>query len=172
MKIGGGSRCLQPVPWDMQPSGGKPVSMDKPVAEPGSYNPSTLEWLIGHANEATVVVEGGEMMALEHTGSQLSTITEGFCSEFGLCILPLGGGCCILRGQGVLWYHTRDTQRLTSFYQVYPCIMRMCYSWLFQTTVWGEGTCANRYPGYRSVGCNCDHGRIAAGLGIPGNRYT
>ena len=46
-----------------------------------------------------VVVEGVEMMALMDTGSQVSTLTEGFCSEFRLRILPLGV-CSILRAQG------------------------------------------------------------------------
>ena len=57
--------------------------------------------LLGQANEAMVVVEGVEMMALVDTGSQVSTLTEGFCSGFGLRILPLGV-CCSLKGQGVL----------------------------------------------------------------------
>ena len=50
-------------PWDAQSSGGEPdtpVSTDKPAAEPGYHNPSPLVWLTGHANEATVVVEGGD----------------------------------------------------------------------------------------------------------------
>ena len=75
----------------MQPSGGEPeklVSMDKLVAEPEYHNPSPLAWLLGHANEATVVVEEVEKMAVVDTRFQVSTLTEGFCSEFG--ILPLG----------------------------------------------------------------------------------
>ena len=36
-----------------------------------------------------VVVEGVEMMALVDTGSQISALTEGFCTEMGLKILPL-----------------------------------------------------------------------------------
>ena len=58
------------------------------MAEPGYYNPSPLVQLTGHANETTVVVEGVEMMALVDTGPQISTLTEGFYSEFRFRILP------------------------------------------------------------------------------------
>ena len=60
------------------------VSMEKLVAEPEHHSPSPLVWLIGHANEAMAVVEGVEMMALVDTRSKVSTLTEGFCSEFWL----------------------------------------------------------------------------------------
>ena len=39
------------------------------------------------------------MTALVDTGSQVSTLTEGFCLEFGLRILPLRG-CLHLKGTG------------------------------------------------------------------------
>ena len=65
------------------------ISMNTAVAEPGYHNPSPLVWLTCHANKATVAVEGVEMMALVDTGSQISALTEGFCSGFGLS-LPLG----------------------------------------------------------------------------------
>ena len=105
MKIWGGSRHLQPAPPDVQPIGGEPrklVSTDKLVTEPGYHKPSPLVWLIGCANEAKVVLEGVETMALVDTGSKVSTLTEGFCSKFQLKILSLG--VCIFRGQGVLQY--------------------------------------------------------------------
>ena len=47
-------------------------------------------------NEAMAVVEGVEMTALVDTGSQISALTERFCTEIGLRILSLGGfdkGC-------------------------------------------------------------------------------
>ena len=45
------------------------------------------------------------MITLVDTGSQVSTLTEGFCAEFGLRILPLGSllhlkgtaGTCIVK---------------------------------------------------------------------------
>ena len=86
----------------MQPPGGEPgilVNMDKLVAEPGYHNPSPLVWLIGCASEAMVLEEGLEMTALVDARSQVSTLTEVFCSEFGLRSLPWGA-CCILRDQG------------------------------------------------------------------------
>ena len=85
------------------------VSKNRPVVQPRYHTPSPLVWLIGHANEATVVVEGVEMMALADTGSQISDLTKGFCSEFGLRILPLGV-CCISQGQGISQNHTRDIE--------------------------------------------------------------
>ena len=44
----------------------------------------------GCANETRVVVEEVEAMALVDAGSQVSTLTEGFCAEFGLRVLPPG----------------------------------------------------------------------------------
>ena len=41
-----------------------------------------------------------EIMALVDTGSQISSLTEGSCSEFGLRILPLGD-LLHLEGTGV-----------------------------------------------------------------------
>ena len=57
----------------MQQSGGEPVTSvntNKLTAESGYHNPDPLVWLLGHANEAKVVVEGVEMMALVDTGTQ------------------------------------------------------------------------------------------------------
>ena len=61
-----------------------PVSIDKLLAEPSYHNCSPLVQLISHANEAMVVVEGMEKMAVVDTGSQVFILTEGFHSEFGL----------------------------------------------------------------------------------------
>ena len=86
-KIGGGFEHLQLAPSDVQPSGGEsgtPVITDKPAAEPGYHNPSTLVWLIGYSNEAMAVVERAKMMELVDAGSQVSTLTKGLFLESGL----------------------------------------------------------------------------------------
>ena len=87
------------------------VGTNKLAAESVYHNPDSLLWLLGHANEAMVVVEGVEMMALVDAGPQISALTEGFCTEMGLKILPLRnliGVCCILRGWGgILKSHKR-----------------------------------------------------------------
>ena len=91
METGGRSGAPQTCPQDMQPGEGKPgtlVSLNTWAAEPGYHNLSLVVWLIGCANEAPVVVEGAEMIALVDTGSQMSTLTKGFCTEIGLRILP------------------------------------------------------------------------------------
>ena len=54
-------------------------SVNTLAAEPGCHNPSSMVWLIGHANGAAVVVEGMNMMALVDTVSQISALTKGFC---------------------------------------------------------------------------------------------
>ena len=74
-------------------------------------------------------------MALVETGSQVSTLTEGFCLEFGLTVIPLGG-LLYLKGTGAILIPYRDTLRLTLFYQVYPGIMRMCYFWCLRPYMW------------------------------------
>ena len=89
-----GQEHLQPAPQEAQPSRGKPgtsVSVNTPALEPGYHNSSPVVWLFGHANEAAVVVEGVEKMALVDTESQISALTEVFCTEFGLQVLPLRG---------------------------------------------------------------------------------
>ena len=101
------------------------VSANTLAAEPGYYNHDPMVWLIDCTNEAAVVVKGVEMMPLVDTGSQISAHTEGFCTEFGLRILPLKG-LLHLKGQGMFKYCTKDTYRLTSLFQVYPGIMKMC----------------------------------------------
>ena len=60
------------------------VSTNKLAAESGYHNPDPLVWVLGHANVAMVVIDGGKTMALVDTGSQISTLTEGFCTEMGL----------------------------------------------------------------------------------------
>ena len=70
--------------WDP----GAPVNTGKLVTESGYYSPDPLVCLLGHVNETRVVVEGVEMTGLMGTGSQISALTEGFCDERGLMILP------------------------------------------------------------------------------------
>ena len=102
------------------------VSTKKLAVEPGYHNPSPLVWIIDHANEAMAVIEGMEIMSLVDTGSQISTLTKQFCTEFGLRILLLRSLVC-LRGPEVFQYDKMGTQRLTSLYQGLPSIMRTCY---------------------------------------------
>ena len=67
---------MQPGRGDL----GTSSSANTLAAEPGYHNPTPMVHLIGLANEAMVVVEGVEMMALVDTGSQIPTLTEGFCT--------------------------------------------------------------------------------------------
>ena len=62
----------------------------KLAAESEYYNPDSLVQLLNHANMTKVMVEGMEIMALMDTGSQISALTEGSCTEMWLKILPLG----------------------------------------------------------------------------------
>ena len=92
-KLEEGSGHFHPAPEDMQPSGGKSgvsVSTNKLMAEARCHNPNPLVWLLCNTNGAMTLVEGVEMTALDDTGSQISALTERFCTEMGLGILPLG----------------------------------------------------------------------------------
>ena len=53
-------------------------------------NPDPVVQLVGHANEALVVVDGHEMAALVDLGAQVSTISAQLCEELGLEVQPLG----------------------------------------------------------------------------------
>ena len=80
-----------------------PVNTNKLATESRYYSPDALVDLLGCANETRVVVEGVEMTALVKTGSQISGLTEGFCTERGLWILPLRNlwkGVLHLEGKG------------------------------------------------------------------------
>ena len=59
------------------------------MAETAYQNLDSLVWLLGCANEARLVIEGVKTMTLVDIGSQISALTEGFCMEMGLKILPL-----------------------------------------------------------------------------------
>ena len=75
------------------------------TSEPGYIILGPLMQLIGFYNEATVVVDGVQTMAIVDTGSQVSTLMEGFCLESGLTILPLEGLC--LKEMGVFQFHNK-----------------------------------------------------------------
>ena len=101
LKEVGSTPTYAPVQTTRQREPGTSVNAHKPVVEPKYHNLDPLAGLLGHANEAAVVVEGLEMMPLVDTGSQISALTERSCTEIRLRILPLGhllGGCWILRG--------------------------------------------------------------------------
>ena len=87
------------------------VNTGKMVTEFGYHSPDPLVHLLGYANETRVVVEEVEMMALVDTGFQISALTEGFCTEMGLEILPLRNlmmGGLHRERWWVFHYHTKD----------------------------------------------------------------
>ena len=53
-------------------------------------NPDPLARLVGHANEAPVVVDGREVAALVDLGAQVLTISAQLCEKLGLKIQPFG----------------------------------------------------------------------------------
>ena len=57
------------------------------------YLSSTLNpiaHLVGHSNEAPVIVDGQKMAALIDLGAQVSSIRSQFCKDLALQIQPLG----------------------------------------------------------------------------------
>ena len=53
-------------------------------------NPNPVVQLVGCANEALVVVDGCEVVALVDLGAQVLTMSAQLCEELGLKIQPLG----------------------------------------------------------------------------------
>ena len=53
-------------------------------------NPDPVAHLVGHANEASVVIDGREVTALVDLGAQVSNISVQLCEELDLEIQPLG----------------------------------------------------------------------------------
>ena len=81
------------------------------MTESGYHTPDPLVWQLGCANEVMVVVDRVEALALVDTGSQISAITEGFCTEMGLRIFLLRtliGVVLHLEEMGAFQYYTRD----------------------------------------------------------------
>ena len=75
----------------------KPI-LDKAVNQRGQkgiapipfLNPDPVVQLVGHANEAPVVVDGHEVTAIVDLGAQVSNISAQLCKGLGLKIQPLG----------------------------------------------------------------------------------
>ena len=53
-------------------------------------NPDPVAWLVGHANEVPVVMDGHEVVALVDLGAQVSNISAQLWEDLGLKIQPLG----------------------------------------------------------------------------------
>ena len=53
------------------------------------HNPDPLLWLIGLANEATILIEGQQFLALIDSGAQLSTMSESLVQALKLPIHKL-----------------------------------------------------------------------------------
>ena len=53
-------------------------------------NPDPIAHLVGHSNEAPVIVDRQEMMSLIDLDSQVSSIGSQFCGDLVLQIQPLG----------------------------------------------------------------------------------
>ena len=106
-----GTSNLAPEICNQVEGTGASVNTNKLAAESGYHNPDALVWLLGHANEVMVVVEGVEMMGLVNNGSQIYGLTEEFCTGMGLRILPLRnliGGVLCLEVMGAFQYCTKD----------------------------------------------------------------
>ena len=169
-KSRGGSGHLQLAPREVQQSGGEPgtlINTDTLTADSWYHSSNPLVHLLGHATETKVVVEGVETMALVDTEFQISSLTEEFCTDIGLKILPLRN---LIRG--VL--HLKRTGDILILYKGYvwanltiPDISQYNEDVLF--LVVSHHKYGERHPGHRPVGSNHDQKGIAVGWG---NRYT
>ena len=54
------------------------------------FNPDPIAHLVGHSNEAWVIIDGQETMALIDASTQVSSVSCQFCEELALEIQPLG----------------------------------------------------------------------------------
>ena len=93
-------------------------------------NPDPIACLVGCSNEAPVIVDWQENMALIDSGAQVSSVSSQFCEELALEVQPLGQ-LLELEGMGVLPSLTLGSWRSTSRSQGSNIIMRMCYHWLY-----------------------------------------
>ena len=53
-------------------------------------NPDPIAHLVGHSNEAPVIVDGQRVTALIDLGAQVLSISSQFCEDLTLQIQPLG----------------------------------------------------------------------------------
>ena len=53
-------------------------------------NPNLVAWLVGHSNEAPVIMDGQDTTALIDSGAQVSSMSTKFCKDLILQIQPLG----------------------------------------------------------------------------------
>ena len=61
----------------------------QPVAPIPFLNADPIACLVGHPNEAPVIIDGQEVTALIDLGAQVSSISAQFCKELTLQIQPL-----------------------------------------------------------------------------------
>ena len=73
-------------------------------------NPDPIAHLVGHSNEAPVVIDGQEVTALIDLGAQVLNINAQFCKELTLHAQPLGQ-LLELEGMGVQPSLTSDLWR-------------------------------------------------------------
>ena len=83
------------------------------VAPVPFLNPDPTACLVGHSNEAPVIIDRQEVTALIDLGAQVLSISAPFCKELTLQIQPLGQ-LLELEGMGVQPSHNLDLWRLTS----------------------------------------------------------
>ena len=73
-------------------------------------NPDPIAHLIGHSNEAPVIIDGQEVAALIDLGAQVLSISAQLCEDLTLQIQPLGQ-LLELEGMGVQPSHALDMWR-------------------------------------------------------------
>ena len=63
----------------------------QPEVTPVSFlNPDPIACLVGCSNEAPLLIDGQETIALIDSGAQVSSVNSQFCKELALGIQPLG----------------------------------------------------------------------------------
>ena len=80
--------------------------MGQPGVAPNTFlNPDPIACLVGHSNEAPVIVDRHGMTALIDSAVQVSSISSQFCKDLALQIQPLGW-LLELQGTGssAIWY--------------------------------------------------------------------
>ena len=87
--------------------------------------------IVGHSNEAPVIVNRQEMTALIDLGVQVSSMSSQFCEDLALQIQPLGQ-LLELEGTRVQPSHTLGSWRSTSRSWGSENIMRIYYCWSHQ----------------------------------------